>query len=390
MRNRTDPGGEPPESYRIAVVPGDGIGPEVTDAAVQVLAHAIGSDVSMLFESWQAGADLYRRTGTALPDETLAACRSAHAVLHGAAGLPDVQFPDGTEAGQDFSMKTRAALDLYANVRPIRLMRGAPRRQVGVEPGQLDFTIVRENTEGLYAARGGGNLLRGELATDTLVVTRKGVERIVHRAAGIAAAGRGAPADGIRRVTVVDKANVLRSYAFFREVADAVLEQYPDVEVEHVIVDAMTVHMLERPQHFDVIVCENIFGDILSDLGAAMMGGLGLAPSGETGADHGMFQGSHGSAPAIAGRGLANPVACVLSGAMMLEWLGDRHGDDRLAVAALRIRTATESVLADGRHITPDIGGQGSTRACADAICTALDGHVPDQPAEKAKPWQAT
>jgi 3-isopropylmalate dehydrogenase len=304
--------------------------------------------------------------------ETLEACKTAHAVLHGAAGLPDVLYPDGTEAGQDFSMQIRAALGLYANIRPIRLMEGAPRRLSGIEPGQMDFTIVRENTEGLYAARSGGNLLRGELATDTLVMTRKGVERIVRRAAEIARHGSGAPSDGVKRVTIVDKANVLRSYAFFREVADEVLAGYPDLEVDHVIVDAMTVHMIERPERFDVVVCENIFGDILSDLGAAMMGGLGLAPSGETGDQHGMFQGSHGSAPDIAGQGLANPIACILSGGIMLDWLGQCHGDQRLTSAAERVRSATEKVLAEGQHVTPDVGGAGSTSSCADAICAAL------------------
>lgn len=359
-------------NYVVAVVPGDGIGPEVSVAAVDVLKHAIGGDAAVSFDIHEAGANCYIRTGSAFPDETLAACKAADAVLHGAAGLPDVLYPDGTEAGQDFSMRIRAELDLYANVRPIKLMEGAPRRLSGVEPGQMDFTIVRENTEGLYAARGGGNILRGVVATDTLVVTRPGIERIVHRAAQIAMAGRGAPADGVKRVTIVDKANVLRSYAFFREVADEVLAEYPDIEVEHVIVDAMTVHMLERPQHFDTVVCENIFGDILSDLGAAMMGGLGLAPSGETGDKHGMFQGSHGSAPGIAGRGLANPTACILSGAMMFEWLGTTHGDERLTEAAGRVRRAVESVLAGRQHVTADVGGSASTSACVAAVCAAI------------------
>lgn len=364
--------GQRPAHYDIAVVPGDGIGPDVSNAAVSVLKHATGSDVDLRFTSFEAGAGTYTRTGNAFPDETLHACKAAHAVLHGAAGLPDVLYPDGTEAGQDFSMRIRAALDLYANIRPIRLMAGAPRRLVGVKPGEMDFTIVRENTEGLYAARNGGNILRGELATDTLVVTRKGIERIAHRAARIARDGKGAPADGVKRVTIVDKANVLRSYAFFRQVADDVITAYPELEIEHVIVDAMTVHMLERPRHFDVVVCENIFGDILSDLGAAMMGGLGLAPSGETGDDSGMFQGSHGSAPDIAGKNIANPIACVLSGAMMLDWLGERHGDERLKSAARRVNAATETVLAAGREVTPDLGGVGSTTSCADAICAAL------------------
>lgn len=358
--------------YNIAVVPGDGIGPEVSSAAVKVLNQAIGGESTVTFTSFEAGADCYSRTGIAFPSDTLNACKEADAVLHGAAGLPDVLYPDGTEAGQDFSMQIRAALDLYANIRPIKLMAGAPQRLNGIKPGGIDFTIVRENTEGLYAARSGGNILRDELATDTLVVTRKGIERIVHRAAQIARDGDGAPADGVKRVTIVDKANVLRSYAFFRQVADEVMSEYPDLETEHVIIDAMTVHMLERPQHFDVVVCENIFGDILSDLGAAMMGGMGLAPSGETGDRHGMFQGSHGSAPQIAGQDLANPIACILSGARMFAWLGMRNADDGLLAVAKRVEAATESVLAEGRYVTPDVGGSASGSACTDAICAAL------------------
>ncbi len=360
------------KSYSIAVVPGDGIGPEVSTAAVAVLTQAIDSEALVKFSTLEAGADCYTRTGSAFPIKTLEACKSADAVLHGAAGLPNVLYPDGTEAGQDFSMQIRAALDLYANIRPIKLMNGAPKRLAGVNAGDIDFTIVRENTEGLYAARNGGNILRDELATDTLVVTRKGIERIVKRAAEIARSGNGAPADGVKRVTIVDKANVLRSYAFFRQVADEVLSEYPDLESEHVIVDAMTVHMIERPQHFDVIVCENIFGDILSDLGAALMGGMGLAPSGETGDRHGMFQGSHGSAPNLKGHGTANPIACILSGARMLHWIGTTHNDDRLKQAAQRVEVATERVLSEGKNVTADVGGSASTTACCDAICEAL------------------
>jgi len=231
------------------------------------------------FTEHEAGAECYLETGTAFPDATLVTCMAANTVLHGAAGLPGVLYPDGTKAGQDFSMQIRAGLDLYANIRPIHLLAGGPQRLSGIQPGAGRFTIVREYTEGLYAAHGAGNILRGDTATDTLVLTRMEIERIVHMAAIIARNGDGAPEDGVKRVSIVDKANALRSYTFFRTVADEVLAGYPDIEVEHVIVDAMIVHMIERPQHFDAIVCENLFGDILSDLGAANTGGMGLAPS---------------------------------------------------------------------------------------------------------------
>jgi 3-isopropylmalate dehydrogenase len=281
-------------------------------------------------------------------------------------------FADGTEAGQDFSMKIRAGLDLYANVRPIYLYPGVKTPLAGQQPGGIDFVIVRENTEGLYAARGGGNLLGNEVATDTMVLTRTGTARITEMAAKICLQRNGAPADGKRRVTIVDKANVLRSYAFFRQVADEVLAKYPEIEVEHIIVDAMTVHMLNRPGHFDVVVCENLLGDILSDLGAAMIGGLGVAPSGEMSTTHGYFQGSHGSAPDISGKGIANPTATILSTAMMLDWLAQKKSNPNLATAAGRIRSAVEGVLAAATCLTPDLGGEASADQFTDAIIGRL------------------
>ena len=357
------------EAYTIAVVPGDGIGKEVCAAAVEVL-QAVDSPLT--FTSLAAGAECYRQTGDAFPTETLEGCRQADAILHGAAGLPDVLYDDGTEAGQDFSLNLRKTLDLYANIRPIRLYEGVPCPLTKAAPGSIDYVIVRENTEGLYAARGGGNLLGDQVATDTMVVTRQGVERVVRAAADLARTRNGAPRDGKRRVTIVDKSNVLRSYAFFRKVASEVLENYPDIETDFAIVDAMTVHMLARPDHFDVVVCENFAGDILSDLGAATVGGLGFAPSAETGENHGYFQASHGSAPDIAGQHIANPMATILSGAFMLQWLGQRFGDARLEQHFIDIRDACETVLREGRARTRDLGGNAGTSDFTRAVCDAL------------------
>ena len=176
--------------------------------------------------------------------------------------------------------------------------------------------------------------LRGEVVTDTLVMTRKGVERVARFCFDLARRRNGAPRDGKRRVTVCDKANILRTYAFFRAVCTEVAAGYPDVEIDYAYADAITVHMLKKPDFYDVIVTENMFGDIISDLGAGTVGGLGIAASAELGDDHGLFQGAHGSAPDIAGQNLASPVATVLSGAMMLRWLADRHGDTELQEAA--------------------------------------------------------
>jgi 3-isopropylmalate dehydrogenase len=356
--------------YTIAVVPGDGIGPEVCAATTQVIDAALGPASPLSFVEYPAGAQCYLDTGEAFPVATMDGCRGADAILHGASGVPGVLYPDGTEAGQDFCLKLRFALDLYANIRPIRLYPGveSPLR----EKTEIDYVIVREGTEGLYTARGGGNLLRGEVATDTMVITRRGTERIVRQAAELARRRNGALSDGKRRVTICDKANVLRSFAFFRRVAEETLAEYPDIEIDYAIVDAMTVHLIERPEHYDVIVAENLVGDIISDLGAATVGGMGMSVSAELGDKHALFQASHGSAPDLAEKGIANPIATVLSGANMLEWLGQRNNDEALQTAADRIRVASETVLREGRSLTGDLGGTAGTAECAAAICGAL------------------
>ena len=360
------------EKYEIAVVHGDGIGPEVCASAVEVVKAALGNRQKLDFIEYPGGATHYQKTGEALPEETFRGCERAHAILHGAAGLPGITLPDGTEAGANFSLVVRFRLDLYANVRPIKLHHGVQSPLRRFEPGQIDYIILRENTEGLYAARGGGNLLRGEVATDTLVITRKGTERIVRHAFELARKRNGAPRDGKKRVTVCDKANVVRSYAFFREVAVGVAKDYPDVELDFGLVDAMTAHMIQRPDFYDVIVAENMFGDIISDLGAATVGSMGMSPTAEVGDNNGLFQAAHGSAPDIAGQGIANPFGTILAGAMMLNWLGERHGDDELLGAGKKIADTVDDLLAGGKILTRDLGGQTSTREATDAVCAAL------------------
>lgn len=362
-------------AVKITVVPGDGIGKEVCQATVDVLKAASKGKAELQFRFFPGGAQCYQETGAAFPQHTRDACLNGDAVLHGAVGLSDVIYPDGTEIGQDFSMQARQLMDLYANTRPVFLFDGAPcvlKRQA-----PIDYVIVRENTEGLYAAHGGGNTIRDEVATDTLVMTRRGIERIVQKAAKICMARDGAPADGKRRVTIVDKANVLRSYAFFRKVALETLEHYPDIDVEVQMIDAMTAHLLQRPDTFDVIVTENIFGDIISDLGAATVGGLGLAPSAELGDHHGYFQGIHGSAPDIAGRAVANPFATILSGAMMLDWLSEKPGWQALGQGARQINAAVAAVIKSGNGVTADLGGQASTDEAAQAVISHMREHAP-------------
>ncbi|MDA0345796.1 MAG: isocitrate/isopropylmalate dehydrogenase family protein [Verrucomicrobia bacterium] len=359
------------KSYHIAVVPGDGIGPEVCQATIQVIRDALPAGCQMVFKDHPAGANHFLKTGIALPDTTIEACRNAHAILLGAAGLPNVLYNDGTEAGQDTTLKLRFELDLYANIRPIKLYDGINGPLKG-DP-KIDYVIVRENTEGLYASRGKGIVEAGVRASDTMEITRKGVERIVRKAAEICMIRNGAPVDGKHRVTICDKSNVLRSFAFFRAVADEVLADYPEIEVDYALVDALTMYLVTRPSYYDVIVSENLLGDIISDLGAATIGGLGIADSSEIGDHHALFQASHGSAPDIAGKNLANPIATILSGASMLEWLSLQNNDPALTSAALNIRKAIAEILHEGSTITSDLGGTAGTDEFVNAVCEKLN-----------------
>ena len=357
--------------YDIAVVHGDGIGPEVCAAAVEVVSAAFGSDNPLRFADHPAGAAHFVKTGDSFPDSSFAACRAADAILHGAGGRPGIVHPDGTEAGLDFTLRLRFELDLYANIRPIKLFEGVASPLQGVDAGDIDYVILRENSEGLYAARGSGALLRGETAVDTLIQTRRGITRICRKAFELARASDGAPDDGVKRVTCCDKANVLRSYAFFRAVFDEVAAEFPEIEAEHVLVDAMTMHLVLKPGHYNVIVTENMFGDIISDLAAATIGGMGLAPSAEIGSGHGFFQAAHGSAPDIAGMGIANPYGTILSAASMLDWLDLQHGDSRLSAAADRIRSACGLSMRQGL-LSRDLGGKAGTAEIVHALCAQL------------------
>ena len=359
------------KTYEIAVVHGDGIGPEVCQAAMDVVSAAVEKGTLNYIE-YPAGAEHYRKTGDSYPKASYEGCRRADAVLHGAAGVPGIVLPDGTEAGTDFGLMTRFGLDLYANVRPIKLRAGVPSPLRDRRPGDIDYIVVRENTEGLYAARGNGVVLRDELAVDSLVVTRKGVERVVRKAFELSRSRGGAPGDGKRRVTCCDKGNVLRTYAFFRKVFYEVAAEYPDIEAENAMVDAMTVYLIGRPEHYDVIVTENMFGDIISDLAAATVGSMGMSPSAELGDERALFQAAHGSAPDIAGKGIANPYGTILSGALMLGWLGERHTDAALVAACHRIERAVDAVLAKGKVLTPDIGGSAKTREATAAVIAEM------------------
>jgi 3-isopropylmalate dehydrogenase len=210
------------------------------------------------------------------------------------------------------------------------------------------------------------------VVVDSLVITRPGTERIVRWAFKLAMQRKGAPADGVRRVTCVDKANIFQSMAFFRQIFYEVAKGFPTVQAEHAYVDAMTMYMIQRPLRYDVMVSENMFGDIISDLGAGTVGGLGIAPSGDIGDTYGLFQPSHGTAPDIAGKGVANPIAQILSARMMLEWLAETKNDPQCARAAEAIERSVEKTLADRKNHTADIGGSAKTAAVGDAVARAI------------------
>ncbi len=359
--------------YSISLLPGDGIGPECMDATRVVLDRLTSevSDLNLKYTSHYAGAERYRETGVAMPDEVLQDCVDANAVLLSAIGLPDVRKPDGTEVQPTMMVGLRRAMDVHSAVRNVKLYPGAPCPLKETRAG-IDLVVIRENLEGLFASFGGGAVVGDDVATDTLVVTRKGTTRVVDYAFHLAARRNGRPSDGKKTVTCVDKANVFRSFALFRKVFFDVAKSHPDIEADAIYVDAMSYYMVQNPWDFDVLVMENQFGDILSDLGAGIVGGLGLGPSGEIGEDRGLFQPSHGTAPTIAGKGVANPIATILSAGMMLDWLGDRHNDKSALDAANAIEQAVSKVLSDGEIRTPDIGGTSSTMEVAEAIAAAL------------------
>lgn len=353
--------------YRIAVIEGDGIGPELVAAATAVLravADGAGPDLELVAE--RGGAGLYAETGDNLEPGALERFRTEYAaVLKGPVGLPEVRRPDGTEAGL-LGGVLRGGLDTYANVRPIRLLPGVRTPTVHA-PGDIDYVIVRENTEGLYLSRGLGVGTR-DACVDQLFVSRSGVERIARFAFELARRRNGAPADGVRRVTLVDKSNVLRSYALFREVTVEVAAGYPDVELDFRYSDAAAHDLVMTPSHFDVVLTENFLGDLLSDLGAATVGGLGMCPSGNVGGGAAYFEPIHGSAPSIAGTGRANPLSQILCVAMLFDHLG--HPDQ-----GAQVRHAVESALADGAiELTATGSPVDGTASVTEAVLARVDG----------------
>ena len=353
-------------NYEIAVFDGDGIGPEITEPTMKILKSisVAAQSYDLRFTHAPAGASHYAATNESLPARSLEIARQADAILLSAMGLPDVRYEDGTEISPQIDL--RKALKLFAGVRPVTVRAGQAGPLTLPEGREIDFVLIRESTEGLFYSQGCGQVTETE-ARETLLITRDISEKLFRFAFDLAAA-RKSNGRGPGRVTCVDKANVFRAFAFFRGLFDAEATRRPSIVADHAYVDATALWMVQKPWDFDVLVTENMFGDILSDLGAGLMGGLGLAPSADIGLDHAVFQPCHGSAPDIAGQGVANPFAMMLSAAMMLDWLGLKHGNTEMQNDGARLRQAVETVVAEGRVLTRDLGGNASTLAAADAV----------------------
>ena len=357
-------------TLKIAVFEGDGIGPEIMQPTVHMLGLLATSANSydLEFETYPAGAAHYRKTGEGLPPESLDAAGRADAILLSAMGLPDVRYEDGTEISPQIDL--RKAYGLFAGVRPVRIAPGGLTPLSLSGSNAVDFVLVRESTEGLFYSQGKGEIEADE-ARETLRITRETSEKLFEFAFRLARS-RKQSGQGKGRVTCVDKANVFRAFAFFRSIFDQVARNHPDLTADHAYVDATALWMVQKPWDFDVLVTENMFGDILSDLGAGLMGGLGMAPSADIGLRHAVFQPCHGSAPDIAGKDVANPFAMMLSGAMMLDWLGTKHELHEMNAHASQIRSAIDVLVENRTTLTADLGGQATTAQVAQAVTDGL------------------
>jgi len=346
---------------RIAVIPGDGIGPEVVREAVRVLKH-LGEtrDLQLKFTDFDWGADKFLNEGVTLPEGALDMLSSDFdAILAGAFGDPRV--PTNKHA-EDILLGMRRGLDLYINLRPVRLLDERLTPLAKRKTSDIDFVVFRENTEGAYCAAG-GFLKKGtadEIALQDEVNTRRGVERIV------LAAFEYARAKGRKRLTMADKSNVQRFGGdLWQRVFKEVAATYPDIEANHQYVDAMAMFMVLNPAQYEVIVTNNLFGDILTDVGAAIQGGLGLAASGNIHPGKvSLFEPVHGSAPPLAGKGIANPIGAILTSAMMLEYLGFQKLSDDIEEAVRNAVSANET--------TSDLGGELSTEQAGSAVIARL------------------
>ena len=383
-------------SYRIAILPGDGTGREVMVEA-QALLTAISSTTSLDFEQMviPCGGQYFLETGKEWPDGSFEKCRDeADAILLGAIGWPGAVCDNGDLAGGQVVLGLRGGLDLYANVRPIKLYDGVRHKVHGDfqqvwQANKVDMVIVRENTEGLYhsllyrsalRAQGGSEYeppemefpgMNGDVAWDPRPISRAGSERVIDFAKRLVELRNGNPS-GVSKLTCVDKSNVTRGCQLFRSIFDQKSSDWGDIEVDHAYIDAFTMWLVRNPEWFDVVVTSNMFGDIATDLGSVLQGGMGMAASGNIGDEHAFFEPVHGSSPKYAGQNKVNPIATINSVQMMLEWLGHRNDDEEALRAARCIDEAVAEHIFEGKVLTYDLGGSATTSEVGAAIISRV------------------
>lgn len=390
--------------YRIAILPGDGTGREVALEAQRIL-DTIEANTNIGFEQTiiPCGGKNYLDTGEEWAEGSFEFCRDeADAIFLGAIGYPGATLANGDLAGGSVILGMRSGLELYANVRPIKLYEGVPHKIHGKftqvwQPGLVDMTILRENTEGLYhsllrrsADRALGRELyeppelqfpglSGEVAYDPRPISANGSERLIRMGFEIAETRNGAPVDGVQRVTCVDKSNVTKGCQLFRRVFDNVATSYPNSEIDYSYIDAFMQWITRSPEYYDVVVTSNMFGDIATDLGAVLQGGMGMAASGNIGDNQAFFEPVHGSTPKHAGKNKVNPIASINSIQMMMDWLGRKSADQQMIQIGKLIDESVADHLKEGKYLTYDLGGDSSCSLVGESISSRLAGKLAEQ-----------
>jgi len=357
----------------ITIIKGDGIGVDVTEATLDVVSAACEVTGGFMLEYREilAGAKYFDKTGVDIEPGGEEASGKSDAIFLGAIGLPSVRHDDGTEISPHLRLRDRYGL--YAGVRPVKAYANAPQRLADERAANIDMVILRESTEGLFysaAVHGRSEVIGDQEVRETLRITRATTEKL-HRF-GFNLARKRISRGGKGTLTCVDKANVFTSMAFFRRIFDEIKPEFPDIETSYNYVDAQALDFIRRPWDFDVLVMENMFGDILSDLGGGLVGGMGMAACGEIGDKIGLFQPAHGSAPDIMGQDLANPLAAILSGALMLDYLADKNDCSAMTEAAMLINEAVERGFEANRIRPTEFGGDMGTQAVTEEVIALI------------------
>ena len=381
----------------MTLLPGDGTGREVMEEVKRILSIFQESGaISLEITEIPCGGQHYLDTGEEWPSGSFEFCRDeSDAIVVGAVGWPGATLPNGDIAGGQALLGLRSALDLYANVRPVKLYKGVKHKVHGTfsdvwDHELVDIVMVRENTEGLYhsllrrsADRAQGRPqyeppemsfpgLEGKVAYDPRPISEKGTERLARMAFETAEQRDGAPLDGASRVSCIDKSNVTRGCQLFRETFSNVATNYPNIESDYGYIDAFMQWLTRTPEHYDVVVCSNMFGDIATDLGAVLQGGMGMAASGNIGTDHAFFEPVHGSAPKHAGLNKVNPIASITSIQLMVEWLGRRNQIDDFKTIGKMIDQSVAEHLKEGKLLTYDLGGNAGCSHVGESIASIL------------------